>query len=104
MFLVLFSILIEKDNPSENIVLVEEELDVINKDDIVNLKDLLRLVLINEECWNPKVVVDGGDLTRNINQKKKLDVLQAYRCPLYDKCNRREYFFNKHLEYCKPVR
>ena len=104
MFLVLFSILAEEDNLSENIVLVEEELDVINKDDIVNLKDLLRLVLINEECWNPKVVVDGGDLTRNINQKKKLDVLQAYRCPLYDKCNRREYFLNKHLEYCKPVR
>ena len=104
MFLVLFSILAEEDNLSENIVLVKEELDVINKDDIVNLKDLLRLVLINEECWNPKVVVDGGDLTRNINQKKKLDVLQAYRCPLYDKCNRREYFFNKHLEYCKLVR
>ena len=65
---------------------------------IVNLEDLLRLVLINEECGNPKVVVDGGELTGNINQMKKPDVLQACRCPLCSKCYRREYFFNKHLE------
>ena len=65
---------------------------------IVNLEDLLRLVLINEECGNPKVVVDGGELTGNINQMKKPDILQACRCPLCSKCYRREYFFNKHLE------
>ena len=35
------------------------------------LENLLRLVLINEECGNPKVVVDGGELTRSINQEKK---------------------------------
>ena len=39
--------------------------------------------------------IDGGDLTRNINEKKKPGVLKAYRCPLYDKCFRRDYFFNK---------
>ena len=65
----------------------KKELDGIDGDDIVNLEDLLRLVLINGECGNPKAVVDGGDLTRNINQKKKPDVLQACRCPLCDKCN-----------------
>ena len=27
------------------------------------------LVLINEKCGNPEVVADGGELTRNINQK-----------------------------------
>ena len=31
-------------------------------------------MLINEECWNPKVVVVGGELAKNINQKKKPDV------------------------------
>ena len=31
-------------------------------------------MLINEECWNPKVVVDGGELAKNVNQKKKPDV------------------------------
>ena len=43
---------------------------------------------MNEECGNPEVVVDGRDLTRNINQKKKPGVLQACRCPLCEKCNR----------------
>ena len=46
-------VLIEEGNPSEKIVIVEDELDGIDGDDIWNLKDLLRLVLINEECGNP---------------------------------------------------
>ena len=61
-------------------------------------------MLINEEFGNAKVVADSGELTRNIDQKKKPDVLQACRCPLCDKCYRREYLFNKHLEYCESVR
>ena len=52
-----------------------------------------------------KVFVDGGELTRNINKKKKNPgVLQAYRCPFCEKYFRREYFFQKHLEYCESVR
>ena len=43
------------------------------------------LVLIDEEGGNLKVFVTGGDLSRNINKKKKQDVLKAYRCPLCDK-------------------
>ena len=97
-------VLTEENNPSEKIVLVEEELDGIDRDDIVNLEDLLRLVLINEECANPKVVVNGEELTRNINQNKKSDALPASKCPLRDKCCRREYFFNKHLKYCESFR
>ena len=68
-------VLLKEDSPSEKIVIVEEELDGIDKDDIRNLEDLL--VLINEECGNPKVAVDGGELTKNINQKMKPDVLQT---------------------------
>ena len=56
-------------------------------DDIVNSDDLLRLILINEECENPEVV-DVGELTRNINQKKNSGVLQACRCLFCDKCYR----------------
>ena len=74
-------VLIEEGNPSEKIAIVEEELNGIDRDEIVNLQDLLRLalrlVLINEECGNPKVVVDHVELTRNINQKKKPDVLKT---------------------------
>ena len=59
-------------------------------------------MLINQICSNPKVVVDGGELARNMWQKKNL--LQACRSPLYDNCYRREYLFNKQLEYCQSVR
>ena len=95
--------LVEEDNPSENAVIVGEELDDIARDGIGNLQDLLRLVLINEESRNLKLVVDGGELAKNINEKKNPDVLQACRCPLCDKCYRREYFFNQYLEYCESV-
>ena len=53
MSLVLFSqkiTLIAEENPPQKIVIVEEELNGINKDGIGNLENLLRLVLINEEC------------------------------------------------------
>ena len=66
---------------SQKIFRVEEELDSIDADGTGNLNDLLRLVFIAEELRNLKVVVDGGELIRNINQKKKSDVLQACRCP-----------------------
>ena len=32
---------------------------------------------MDEECGNLRVANDGGVLTRNINQKKKSDVLQV---------------------------
>ena len=82
----------------------EEELDVIDDiDDILNLVDLLRIVIIHEECENLKVFVDGRELPRNINRKKKPGVSQAYKCQLCDKFYRREYFFHKHVEYCESV-
>ena len=80
----------------------EEELDVIDGiDDIGNLVDLLRIVIIHEECGNLKVFFDGVELTNY--KKKKPGVWQAYRWPLRDKFYRREYFFNKHVEYCESV-
>ena len=66
----------KKTNPSEKYLIVEEGLDGIDKDDIGNLKDSPRLVIIDEECENLILVNDGGELTRNINQKKTSDVLQ----------------------------
>ena len=93
-----------KHNPSEKIVIAKEELNGIDIDDTGNLEDLLRIVFIHEECGNLKVFIDSGELTGNINKKKKPGVLQAYRCPLCDKCYRREYFFNTNVEYCESVR
>ena len=70
----------EKDNPSGNVVMVEEELDGADIDDIGNLVDLPALMLIDEECGNFKVVVDDGERTINNNRKKSSKVLQTYRC------------------------
>ena len=47
-------------------------------------------MFIDEECGNFKVVVDGGQLTRNNNRKEKSEVLRAYRCPIFDKCYKRD--------------
>ena len=69
----------EEDDPSDKVVIVQEKLDDIDIDGIGNLVDLPRLMFIEEECGNLKVVTDGGELTRNINIKKKSDVLQGYR-------------------------
>ena len=55
----------------------------IDIDDIGNLEDLLKLVFIDEKSLNFKVVIAGRDLTRNIDQKKTSDILQAYRSSFY---------------------
>ena len=49
-------------------MIVREELDGIDIDDIGDLEDLLRIVLIHEEYGNLKSFIDGGEHTRNINK------------------------------------
>ena len=49
-----------EDNPSDKVVMIEEELDDIDIDGIGNLVDLPSLMFIDEECGNLKVVVDCG--------------------------------------------
>ena len=61
-------------------------------------------MLIHEECGNLKVLVDGRELTGNVNKKKRPGVLQAYRYPLCDKCYRTEYFFDANVEYYESIR
>ena len=46
----------------------------IDIDDIGEIEDL---VFINEECGNLRVFADGGELTRNINEKEKPEILQT---------------------------
>ena len=49
----------EDDNPLDKVVTVEEELDGIDIDGIGNLVDLHRLMFIDEEYGNVKIVLDG---------------------------------------------
>lgn len=51
-----------------------------------SVENLFILVTINEECENLKLVVDGRELTKIINKKKKPGALQTYRCTVCDKC------------------
>ena len=66
----------KKTTLQENIAVFEEGLDCIDIDDVGNLENSSRFVFINEECGNLIVVNDGEELTRNINQKTKPNVLQ----------------------------
>ena len=53
------------------------QIQTMDIDDIGNLGDSLRLVLIDEECENLIENLNaGGELIRNINQQKNLEVLQ----------------------------
>ena len=70
----------DEDNPSDKVVMVEEELDGIDIDGIENVVDLPRLMLIKEKCGNLKDVVDDREFTINNNRKKSSEVLQTYRC------------------------
>ena len=49
----------EEDNPSDKVVRDEEELDGIDINGIGNLVDLPRLMFIDEEFGNLKVVVES---------------------------------------------
>ena len=44
--------ILEEDNPSDKVIMVEEELDGIDIKGIENSVDLPRLMFIDEECGN----------------------------------------------------
>ena len=54
----------------------ERTIDGIEKNDIGNFEDSASFMFIDEECQNLIVVNDGGELTRNIDHKKKSGVSQ----------------------------
>ena len=54
----------------------ETTIDGTAINDTENLEDSPRFVFTDEECENLKVVNDGGELPRNIDQKKKSGVSQ----------------------------
>ena len=84
-------VFIEEETPHSNkVVTVEEELDRIDIDGTGNLLDLPGLMFSNEECGNLKVVVNGGEYTRNNDKKTKSEVLQTYICPRFEKCYKRD--------------
>ena len=53
-------VFVEEGIPSNKFDAVEQEQDGIDIDGIGNLMDLPKLMFIDEDCGNLKVVVDGG--------------------------------------------
>ena len=53
-------------------------------DDVGNLEDLLKIVIM-KNVGILKYLPTVGELTRNINKKKRSGVWEAYICPLCDK-------------------
>ena len=56
----------------------------------------------DEQYGNCKLVVGGGELTRNVNKKMKplVNRRQSHKSiDVCEKCCRRECFLNKHVEY-----
>ena len=72
----------------KNVVIVVEQLVGTDTDDIGNLEDSPRFVFIDEECENLIVVNDGGEILTKRRSQTFYNGL--YRCPLCDKCCRRE--------------
>ena len=73
MFSIIFKLItvsLKKKQPFRKNVIVEEELDCTDIDEIGNLEDSLRVVFIDEEYGNRIVVNSGGELTRNISQRR----------------------------------
>ena len=68
----------------------------IDIDNIENVEDLLRVVFIDEECGNLKVVVEN--LLETLTKRRSH--IYVYRSSLCDKCCRRGHFFNKQVKYC----
>ena len=70
----------------------------------IDIDDIETWRFIDEKWRNLKVVLGGGELTWNINQKKTSGVLQTNRSSLSGKCCGRGYFFNKQVECCESAR
>ena len=106
-FLVLFSKknhgFIEEDNPSEKVVTVEEKLNVVDMDDIGDFGGLRRLVFIDKECGKHRVV-DVIEILPEMLTKRMACFIIACGSSLCDKCCRRQYLFNNHVEYGYSVR
>ena len=83
-------------------MIVKEELDGIDIHDTENLEDLLRIVFIHEDVGILKYSLTVESLLEILTKRR--GILQAYRCPICDKCNRREYFFHTNVEYYESVR
>ena len=66
-----------------------------------NVKDLPKLIFIDEKSGNIRVVVHEGRSTETTKSDTKSGELATCRCSLCGKCYKSELFYEKHVEYCE---
>ena len=94
---------IEEKNPSEELVISEEEIAALDTSAMKesNVEDLPKLTFIDEKTGNMRVVVHEGGSTERTKSDIKSGELPTYRCSFCGKCYKRELFYEKHVEYCE---
>ena len=94
---------IEEKNPSEELVISEEEISAVDTSAMneTNVEDLPKLIFIDEKSGNMRVVVHEGGSTERTKSDSKSGELATYRCSFCGKCYKRELFYEKHVGYCE---
>ena len=98
---------IEEKNPSEELIISEEE--IASRDTSAmketNVEDLPKLIFIDEKSGNMRLVVpEGGSTERtkcNTKSGELYRYITTYRCSFCGKCYKRELFYEKHVQYCE---
>ena len=71
--------------------------------DIGNFENLLRLVLIDEECGILKNLLMVENLLETLTKRKSQTFYEPSDLHSCDKCCRRGHYFNKEVDYCESV-
>ena len=94
---------IEEKNPSEELVISEEEIADCDARAMkeTNVEDLPKLIFIDEKSGNMRVVVHECGSTERRKSNIKSGELPTYRCSFCGKCYKHELFYEKHIGYCR---
>ena len=93
----------EEKNPSEELVISEEEIAALDASAMKqsNVEDLPKLIFIEEKSGNMRVIVHEGGSTETTKSDTKSGDLAINRCSFCGKCYKRELFYEKHGENCE---
>ena len=94
---------IEEKNPSEELLISEEEIAALDTSAMkeTNVEDLPKLIFIDEKSGNMRIVAHEGGNTEKTKSDTKSGEFPTYRCSFCGKCYKRELFYEKLVEYCE---
>ena len=94
---------IEQKNPSEELVICEEDIAALDTSAMkeANVEDLHKLIFIDEKSGNMRVVVHEGGSTKTTKSDTKSGELATYRYSFCGRCYKRELFYENHASIVK---